>query len=727
MRSRAALVSLLFCCALPVLGAPFTPLEWQGEIQRSGDRDVVIGKLVTWNRDVDHNFIDDLLDGRAPSDKVGIIVDFNRCVTCCDKGTEHEVITYLRTVGTVDFVSSLVTFAVVLDVPVSELPVIANRKEVAMVEYLVPAGGTLNISNPAVRVGASSAFSPFTVQDVYPSINGQGTTIAILDSGVDNVGSGPGTKNEMFPAGTFIGGANCITNPCTITDPDDDNGHGTHIAGIALGRPIACPGGTCRGMAPAANLVDIKVFNNGSCEGSSCFRGLELAIQKREEWGIDVINMSIGNCEDSNGVNSAAQLINMAVSFGLTTVVAGGNTCGLGDVTQRINDWAAASLAVTVAAVDDGNSVSLSNDVLADYSLHGPRLSDHDIDVRDELKPEIAAPGSGIVSACNDSQTGTVSMDGTSMAAPHVAGVVALIKQRFPDINPGSLKEVLIGTAAQSKKPGPHPGYDPGWGFGFLDAFAAVDHGPINDIGRPSEPPYFPCGAGWCSPYISTATPLHIGVANEIRVQIRNFSAFGVGSARVCFGVYTLSNNFNHFFELGCVPANLPGNTTTVVPFPWTPTRALLPPGHVILPENFPITPIHACIKVSIDYPWDTNFANNEMQRNVTITQVPANTPNAIAEVPFRLENNSPEEKQIALQVETKSDWQTHVMFDGKPVEPPVFTMEPKSCPKDLIIRIEPPKGAKKGDAATFILRAVENGHDFGGAVVDVEVSEGKE
>lgn len=124
------------------------------------------GKLVTWNRDRDQNFIDDLLDGRAPSEKVDIIVDFNRCVTCCAEGTEHEALKFLRRLGKVDHISSIVTFAVVLQVPVSELRSIAERPEVAMVEWLVPSQGMLDVSTPAVRVSASGTFSPNTGREL---------------------------------------------------------------------------------------------------------------------------------------------------------------------------------------------------------------------------------------------------------------------------------------------------------------------------------------------------------------------------------------------------------------------------------------------------------------------------------------------------------------------------------------------------------------------------------
>lgn len=709
---RRLVISLfLVLVAVRTHASPFTPLEWQGRIQKTAGGGEAVGKLVTWNRDRNHDFIDDLLDGRPPSDKVDIIVDFNRCVTCCEG--EAEVVTFLKRLGKIDHVSSLVTFAVVLGVPVSELKTIAEREEVAMVEFLVPAQGGLNVSNPAVRAAASPTFSPNTAQDAFPLITGAGQTIAVIDSGVDNAG-GPGTTNNMFPAGTLTFGANCINNPCTVGDPDDDHGHGSNVAGIALGRPIACGGGTCRGIAPAASLVDIKVLNSTNfCVGASCIRGLELAVVNRDLWSIDVINVSIGDCTASNGQNATAQLINTAVSLGMVVSVCQFNSsnCGLPNNSVLTNNWASASLAISVGAANDANTVPLGDDSLATFSLLGPRLSDGDGDPRDEQKPEISAPGQSIVSAGKDSATGTSTFSGTSQAAPHVAGAAALILQRFPGINPGSVKELLIATAAQSNKPGAHPGYNAGWGFGFLDVFAALNRAPVTDVGRPTEPPYAPCGAAWCSPHISTASAPHISTPNTITAQVRNFSATTANNARVCFGIYVFSNNFNRFFELGCVTTNLPGNVTTPVALPWTPAPALVPPG-------FPATdPIHACIKVSVDYAFDSNFANNEMQRNVSVAQA------SIARVPFRLENNLTKEARIELKVETKSRWTARITENGKILDAAVFNMKPEDCPRDLVVEMIPPDGAKKGEQATFILRTLADGADFGGMVVDAVVA----
>lgn len=711
MRRFFVAAVVLILSAGTIEASPFTPLEWQGRARTAYGTEVA-GKLVTWNRDRNQNFIDDLLDERKPDERVDIIVDFNRCVTCCEGG-EEEVLRYLRQLGRIDHISSFVTFAVVLDVAVSELPAIAQRDEVAMVEWLVPSRGGLDISNPAVRMSASATFSPNTVQDAFPAITGAGQTIAVIDSGVDNAG-GPGTTNDMFPAGTLTFGANCINNPCTIGDPDDDHGHGSNVAGIALGRPLACGGGTCQGIAPAASLVDIKVLNSAnSCVGASCIRGIELAIANRAAWSIDVLNISIGNCAASNGQNATAQLINTAVSLGMVVAVCQFNSsnCGLPNGSVLTNNWASASLAISVGAVNDGATVPLGNDALAGFSLLGPRMTDNDGDPRDEQKPEISAPGQTIRSAQLDSATGTSSFSGTSQAAPHVAGAAALVLQRFPGINPGSVKELLIATAAQSNKPGPHPGYDVGWGFGFLDVFAALNSAPVTDIGRPTEPPYAPCNAGWCSPHITTASAPQINVANTITAQVRNFTATAANNVRVCFGVYVFSNNFNRFFELGCVMANLPGNATTPVNLPWTPSPALVPPG-------FPATdPVHACMKVSIDYPFDSNFGNNEMQRNMSVAQA------STARVRFRVENNLTEEAKIEVRAETQSQWRVQLTENGKPVDA-IFTMKPNACPRDLVVEMTPPAGAKRGERATFVVRAIANGEiDFGGIVVDAVVA----
>ncbi len=91
--------------------------------------------------------------------------------------------------------------------------------------------------------------------------------------------------------------------------------------------------------------------------------------------------------------------------------------------------------------------------------------------------------------------------------------------------------------------------------------------------------------------------------------------------------------------------------------------------------------------------------------------------------MPFRLQRNTTKEARIELKTETKSDWKTRITQNGKPIDAAVFTMKPGDCPKDLVVEMEPPKEARKGDKATFILRALTDGKDFGGIVVNAVVA----
>src|SRR6185295_3205207 len=251
---------------LPASAAPFTPPIWRETVVQFNGTEVK-GKMVGWNRDENRNFVDDVIEGRIAggASSFDVIVAFNRCVTCGEAGAdgedgEDEVVGVLRKVGTLDYMGQFLTFAVVLNVSASDVFVLAAREEVAMVEILDPRHATLDVSVAAVKVRASTTFSPGTVENWNSSITGAGSSIAILDTGVDDAG-GPGTTHAMFPAGTFIGGANCVSGPCASGNPNDDNGHGSHVAGIALGRPTACGSVTCRGVAPGARLVDIKVLD----------------------------------------------------------------------------------------------------------------------------------------------------------------------------------------------------------------------------------------------------------------------------------------------------------------------------------------------------------------------------------------------------------------------------------------------------------------------------------
>lgn len=251
---------------------------------------------------------------------------------------------------------------------------------------------------------------------------GEGVTVAVLDSGVDR--AHPDLDDAVVGARDFTGSGTT----------DDHYGHGTHVASIALGSGDASDG-VNRGVAPDADLLVGKVLDEfGNGEMSSIIDGMEWAAGA----GADVVNMSLGEAEhytDGTDPTSVA-LDTLSARHGTLFVVAAGNAGWYGTVSTP----GAASSALTVGAVDDADEV-------APFSSRGPRALDQ------AIKPDITAPGVEIVAAraagTNEgSEHGEyVSWSGTSMAAPHVAGAAAVLKQARPELTGQQLKAVLMGAA----------------------------------------------------------------------------------------------------------------------------------------------------------------------------------------------------------------------------------------------------------------------------------------
>ncbi|MGW2206629.1 S8 family peptidase [Streptomyces sp. NPDC001774] len=257
-------------------------------------------------------------------------------------------------------------------------------------------------------------------------LDGTGTKVAVLDTGID--GGHPDLTGRVTEARSFVSG---------VADADDGHGHGTHVAGTIIGSGTASAGRR-KGVAPGARLYVGKVLDDG---GS----GLTSDIIAGMEWaagtGASVVNMSIGSVP-TDGTDPLSSAVNaLTESHGTLFVVAAGNSgaSGAGSVVSP----GAAEAALTVGAVD-------KQDVLTRFSSRGPRYGDFGI------KPDLTAPGAGIVAALAQGTNMTggpvvdghyLSANGTSMAAPHVAGAAAILKQRHPDWSAHQLKTALVGSA----------------------------------------------------------------------------------------------------------------------------------------------------------------------------------------------------------------------------------------------------------------------------------------
>jgi hypothetical protein len=242
-------------------------------------------------------------------------------------------------------------------------------------------------------------------------------------------------------------------------NPADTIGHGTHVAGIIAGSGAALAG-RFRGVAPDASLLAGKVCDFSGCPDSAVLAGLEWAAAEKHA---AVVNLSLGGA-DQPGVGPLEEAINrLSADYGTLFVASAGN---LGQCTfgTRVGSPATAEAAVAVAATD-------LDDRVAAFSCVGPTVDGL-------LKPDIAAPGVGIVAARapgtpvgDGAPVGTfyARSSGTSMSAPHVAGVAALLAQQHPDWRADRLKAALMNSA----RPAPaHSPYEQG--AGRVDAARAV-------------------------------------------------------------------------------------------------------------------------------------------------------------------------------------------------------------------------------------------------------------
>ncbi|MBM7776080.1 subtilisin family serine protease [Actinokineospora baliensis] len=270
---------------------------------------------------------------------------------------------------------------------------------------------TASLDRSVPQIGAPEAWKA--------GLTGKGVTVAVLDTGID------ATHPDL--AGAVTQARNFSDSP----DTDDRVGHGTHVAATITGS------GRYQGVAPDSALLVGKVLgDHGGGSESDVIAGMEWAATS----GADVVNLSLGTSSPSTGDDPASLAVNrLTAETGTLFVVAAGNTG------RQVGSPAAADAALTVGAVDRA-------DALAPFSSRGPRAGDG------AIKPDITAPGVAIVAAkAAHGEIGDpvgdrhVSLSGTSMATPHVAGAAALLVGQHPDWRPERLKAALVGSA----KPNP--------------------------------------------------------------------------------------------------------------------------------------------------------------------------------------------------------------------------------------------------------------------------------
>lgn len=240
------------------------------------------------------------------------------------------------------------------------------------------------------------------------NLTGAGQSVCVIDSGVDYRQESLGAcSEEEFLSGNcskVIGGWDFYNSD---SNPMDDNGHGTHIAGIIAGNGNLSNNGI-KGVAPDSKIIALKVCSsNGLCPDSAISKAIDYCIGNKTRWNVSAISLSLGSgayesyCND----DSLADEINDAVANNISVVVASGNS-GHSD---RISSPACVEKAVSVGATD-------KSDEIASYSNRNSLL-------------DLLAPGSLIVSAGLGDGNELATKTGTSMATPHVSAAFALMGQ----------------------------------------------------------------------------------------------------------------------------------------------------------------------------------------------------------------------------------------------------------------------------------------------------------
>jgi serine protease AprX len=265
---------------------------------------------------------------------------------------------------------------------------------------------------------------------------GKGKTVCVIDTGIARH---PDLKDRIIAFKDFVNGKEGAENAY------DDNGHGTHCAGIAAGDGKAS-GGKFKGIAPEANIVGVKTLaRDGGGDFSTVIRGIQWAVENKDKFHIDVISMSLGGYQVQAAKDDpVVQAVEAAVKNGITTLIAAGNSGPLG---KTIGTPGVAPSVITIAALDDMNTIEREDDEIPPFSSRGPTK------MEGAPKPDTAAPGTRITACKPDG--GYQSMSGTSMATPLAAGLTTLLKQAAPDATPGKIKEAILSTADKLPRVGP--------------------------------------------------------------------------------------------------------------------------------------------------------------------------------------------------------------------------------------------------------------------------------
>lgn len=354
----------------------------------------------------------------------------------------------------------------------------------------------LNNSTPIIRALQSQ------IQAEGFSADGAGIRVCIIDTGID-------TDHDMYLSRIDASaGFDFVNND---NNPEDDNGHGAHVAGIALGGTgltvnFGCVGPEpFQGVAPEATLIGVKGLDSGgSGSASDIIAGIDHCSDANLPGGkADVINMSLGGgaftgtCDFDSMANAA----NAAVDAGVVVVASAGNEGN----TNALGSPACGSKVIAVGATydDDFPSCEVSQssftwctatDIFGNciQTCTDTGVSTDDLICFSNNSSEVSVAGPGCVTFsanANNSPNGIVGLCGTSMSSPHVAGLAALLLSENPTLTTAEVQGCIEGGAVDLGA----PGFDSAFGHGRIDTINSLN---LCAGCTPTENPEVSCSDG---------------------------------------------------------------------------------------------------------------------------------------------------------------------------------------------------------------------------------------
>ncbi len=394
---------------------------------------------------------------------------------------------------------------------------------------------TVYANNESARLsfGVDKAVADFGYMTGNGVVTGDGITVCIVDTGIH------ATHEQFVDESTgfskvaafvdFVGDRYGVIQ----TAPYDDNGHGTHVAGTAVGDGTsgsddpAEEAAIWRGVAPGATVKSAKVITfEGTGPDSAVIAGIEWCV---DEGDVDVINLSLGVAGNGDGKGAMDRAVDKAVEAGVFVAVAAGNA---GAAPNTIGMPAGSKLGFTVGAAAEwlGDPLVHPSAIAwqskgvypAPFSSRGPTKDGR-------IKPDIMAPGVTIGSAisnpsyladplgfilgwefaCGDACYVVIS--GTSMATPFVAGVAALMLETNPALTPADIRQIMTDTAQGWNA---IPGQDNEIGHGLLDAYSAIAEAAAAVAYDPTPYPSYSAGTASVDDVSETLVPIDVAASD---------------------------------------------------------------------------------------------------------------------------------------------------------------------------------------------------------------------